>query len=293
MRNPFNIILVTVCLCNLTSCSKSKPINQLNNASGKVWLVKDISVANSSICTFIYNNQGQISSVNLGPQTSFNYSYQVKYSSLGKIDSLILFQGIYQIDPMKIVYEGTNTFVAQVIPFDTAHLGLGLYSWDEKGENELDEVIKQGTWISGSPYGPSVSYNDYLYDAGGGIHANSFHYIGESTQNLWALSSAGTGTAINNPFHKDRTNEQNFVYYFTLRSFFQDILLMSNALPNSIYEGYRDSSGVQLTVNNFYYKYSLDSNKNVNNIKSYYAIDRPGFSNFVVSNNWDITYEQH
>ncbi|MBS1597573.1 MAG: hypothetical protein JST75_05070 [Bacteroidetes bacterium] len=292
MKKILTAIVSTIILLNFTGCNKSNPTNQKNSTS-KVWLVKDISSGGAVACSFNYNDQGQITSVtrNIGP--SNDYTYRVVYNSQGKIDSFNIYQGPYLAYPAKIIYEGSFNFVFQSIPLDTVHFGLTTYGWNSASENEIDEIITQGSWVSGSPYGPSVRYYDYFYDPGGGIHGASSHYIQQRTENLWALSEAGTGPTIPNPFHKDRSNEQNYVYFSVLKSVMQDILVMANGLPNGVFEAYRDSSGVQLTVAKFYFTYSLDSNKNVNRITEYMASNRPALNQYPVFTSWDITYEQH
>ncbi|HVM89471.1 MAG TPA: hypothetical protein VMT76_14890 [Puia sp.] len=293
MKNFLMSVLSLATLCYLVGCGKSNPANQKNNTSGKNWLVKDISSGGAIACTFNYNDKGQVTSVVLNPGAFNSATYEVVYNGQGKIDSIKFFNPGPGFDPVKIIYESANTFVAQAIPNDTAHRGITFYSWNTASENEIDEVTKQGSWISGSPYGPGVSYTDYYYDAGGGIHANSFHYIGGSTQNIWALAQAGTGPTVDNPFHKGRTNEQNFVYYSVLKAVMMDMLVMANGLPNGVFEGYADSSGVQLTMNRFYFNYDLDSNKNVSKISEYLASNRPALNQFLLYNSWNITYEQH
>ncbi len=295
MKKIFVFAMLLSAFIFLFGCGKNGGVTKPIPVGNKTWLVKDIFEGNSTNFVhyvFTYNAQGQIIMFSDSTPASVT-SYSVEYNSQGKITSIKLIKGYSNISVQTIIYEGSGTFVAQVIPNDTVNYPMAFYSWDQKSENEIDQVEYFGRWVSGSPYGPNARYWDYFYDAGGGLHSLSIYYIGQTPKPLWDLYQAGTDSAIANPFHKGRTNEQNFLYYYFARSFIDDITIMSNGLPNGIYQAYIDSSGVQNLAERYYYTYALDSNKNVSKIKLFVAGDKPYFSAYASYNEWNLMYEQH
>jgi hypothetical protein len=296
--SPYAWITLLILLAG--GCNKNNPgVTNGPPPGSKTWLVKVIftptqcgnGTNNFEHKVFTYNDKGQITRyIDSACAASSSFSITCEYDAQGKLTQINSFQGIYQILTTKIIYNGTGEFVAQSIPSDTVHYFVGNLTWNANNDKELDEIIYTGQWVSGSPYGPYARYFDFFYDAGGGLHSESSHYIGQAIQDIFSVSIASSGATIPNPLHKGRTPEQNFIYFFVLQAV-DYVNVLGDGLNTSTYEAYSYSTGSKVAGTHYNYSYTLDSNQNVSKISQSYAL--AGSTSYQPGIVWNISYEQH